>query len=78
MEKNIYPFIKTDGFVRACRKGCPNCEHCTDVYWDYTDGIYDCVCELHTERPWGCCDDYVNDGTEPISAEEFAAIKAVF
>lgn len=74
MNKCIYPYKKSDGFVRPCRKGCPNCKHCTDVFWDYTYGIYDCRCELHYEHG-GCCDDYVNDGTEPITEEEFNAIK---
>ena len=73
-EKDIYPFIKSDGFARPCKKGCPNCKHCTDVYWDYSYGIYDCKCELHTNH-LGCCKDYVNDGTEPVTIEEFNAIK---
>lgn len=74
MEKNIYPFMKTDGFVRPCKKGCPNCEHCTDVFWDYSNGTYHCECELHNEHE-GCCKDYVNDGTEAITRDEFVAIK---
>lgn len=74
MEKNIYPFIKGDGFARPCNKGCPNCKHCTDVFWDYSHGIYHCECELHTNH-LECCKDYVNNGTEPVTIEEFDAIK---
>lgn len=74
MVKNIYPFKKSDGFVRPCNKGCPNCKNCTDVFWDYFDGIYDCICSIHEDHDV-CCEDYVNDGTEPISVEEFNKIK---
>lgn len=74
MVKDIYPFKKSDGFVRPCNKGCPNCKNCTDVFWDYFDGIYDCICSIHEDHDV-CCEDYVNDGTEPISVEEFNKIK---
>ena len=75
VEKVIYPFIKSDGYACPCNKGCPNCTHCTDVFWDYTHGIYGCVCELYYYEHEGCCDDYVNNGTEPVTIEEFNAIK---
>jgi hypothetical protein len=72
-EKIVYPFLKSDGFVRPCRKGCPNCLHCTDVFWDYSHGIYHCECELNMKQP--CCDLYENNGTEPITIEEYNRIK---
>lgn len=25
---------------------CAFCEHCTDVFWDYTNGPYSFLCEL--------------------------------
>lgn len=72
-EKIIYPYLKSDGFVRPCLKGCPNCSHCTDIWWDYSNGIYHCDCEFEMDGP--CCDLYDNDGTEPITVEEFDRIK---
>lgn len=72
-DKIVYPFLKSDGFVRPCRKGCPNCTHCTDVWWDYSHGIYYTECNIGGEAP--CCDQYENDGTEPITIEEFRRMK---
>lgn len=72
-EKIIYPFLKSDGFVRPCKIGCPNCTHCTDVWWDYSHGIYGCECELEECEP--CCAHYENDGTKPVTAEEFDIMK---
>ena len=69
-EKIIYPFRKTDGFVLPCKKGCT---HCTDVFWDYSHGIYNTYCELDGEAP--LCEFYENDGTEPITVEEFNKLK---
>ena len=74
-ERIVYPYLKSDGFVRPCRKGCPNCIHCTDVWWDYSHGIYRCDCELHRDEEGPCCDLYTNDGTEPITIEEYEQIK---
>lgn len=72
-DKIVYPFLKSDGFLIACRKGCPNCVHCTDVWWDYSNGIYHCDCELNGNEPF--CDRYENDGTEPITIKEYKRIK---
>lgn len=30
---------------------CVFCEHCTDVFWDYTNLVYMIICELHL-NPW--------------------------
>ena len=72
--KIVYPFIKSDGYLAACYKGCPNCIHCSDVLWDYSNGIYACICKIHEEHET-CCLDYENDGTEPVTAEEFIKMK---
>lgn len=69
----VYPFKRSDGFVSACCKGCPNCAHCTDVFWSYSDGIYETMCNINGEAPY--CEHYVNDGTKPITKEEFNEIK---
>lgn len=42
-----------DGLLRKevmlPEKHCVFCTHCTDVYWDFTNGPYLCFCELYTE-----------------------------
>ena len=73
-DKIIYPFKKSDGFYRPCYQGCPNCTHCTDVFWDYSHGIYATLCEIHDEPVKGCTA-YENDGTEPITIEEWNELK---
>ena len=35
---------------------CVFCHHCTDIYWDYTHGIYSIKCELHDILTNGCED----------------------
>lgn len=32
--------------VIAPDNSCLFCNHCTDIFWDYTNGIYDTYCEL--------------------------------
>lgn len=29
---------------------CVFCSHCTDIFWDYTHGIYALICELEREE----------------------------
>ena len=65
-DKIVYPFIKSDGYLRPCYKGCPNCKHCSDVLWDYSNGVYMCICRLHEIHDI-CCPDYENDGTKQNS-----------
>lgn len=38
--------------IRAHPKACFFCDHCTDIYWDYSHGPYAFVCEKHS-----CLDD---------------------
>lgn len=63
-----------DGFCRPCKKGCPNCTHCTDVFWDYSHGIYAVICELHKHHNF-ICSDYENDGTKAITIAEWNELK---
>lgn len=77
-DKIIYPFKKSDGFCRPCKRGCPNYVNCSDVFWDYTNGIYLTLCAIHPEFAdegicW--CEDYENDGTEPLTIEEWNKLK---
>lgn len=32
--------------VNAPDNSCLFCNHCTDIFWDYTNGIYNTYCEL--------------------------------
>lgn len=69
----VYPYLKSDGFYRPCNKGCPNCKHCTDVFWDYSNGIYMTMCAIDEKGP--CCHKYENDGTKPITLKDFSKLK---
>lgn len=31
---------------------CIFCEHCTDLWWDYTNLVYMLLCDLDIERPF--------------------------
>lgn len=46
-------FLCEDGLlqreVMLPEKHCVFCKHCTDIYWDFTNGPYMCFCELYTE-----------------------------
>lgn len=39
---------------------CVFCSHCTDIFWDYTNGIYLKVCELY-KNPNNGCDDFSHE-----------------
>lgn len=39
---------------------CAFCSHCTDIFWDYSHGIYARFCELH-ETPKNGCTDFNED-----------------
>lgn len=45
-----------------CDRDCVFCEHCTDIWWDYTNLIYMIYCDLgkdaseHNERGEHTCD----------------------
>ena len=48
MRKNDdYVWIRSDGMVFGLkpRKCCLICKHCTDIFWDYTNGPYMTFCE---------------------------------
>ena len=73
-DKIVYPFKKNDGFVRPCFKGCPNCCHADEIFWDYSHGVYAVTCQLHDVHDI-ICPDYENDGTKPVTIEEFNRMK---
>lgn len=39
-------------------KDCIFCDHCTDVWWDYTHGPYMFFCEKHDKCIHGNCPDF--------------------
>lgn len=49
--------------VRAPETCCLFCDHCYDVWWDYSHGPYAMFCSIHTdpfdmEGPQGKCPDF--------------------
>lgn len=47
--------------------GCLACEHCTDIFWDYTNGPYAFVCELNKECKELPCDFFEVDESLEIT-----------
>lgn len=39
-------------------KCCLTCGHCTDVFWDYTNGPYMVTCEVKDEPQFVDCEDF--------------------
>ena len=39
--------------VRAPERCCLFCKHCSDVYWDYTNGPYMMICSADHEETLG-------------------------
>ena len=44
--------------VLANPKSCLFCDHCTDVYYDESYGVYMNFCELHREPDWKTCNNF--------------------
>lgn len=46
-------------------KACMFCDHCSDIYWDYTNGPYLCFCNLdidpNTGGYEGKCDSFIEE-----------------
>lgn len=42
-------------------KDCVFCDHCTDIFWDFSNGIYGIVCELEKEQVDGKCEFFVEE-----------------
>ena len=50
-------------------KDCLFCEHCTDVFWDYSNGPYMIICDIGEEQYRGNCiyfkeTEVIDNGTE--------------
>lgn len=39
--------------IEVPEKSCLFCEHCTDVFWDYTNGPYMLVCDVGADTASG-------------------------
>ena len=50
LEDPVHPEGGTIAWVKR-DDDCVFCEHCTDVFWDYTHCIYITFCNLGIERP---------------------------
>ncbi len=66
-EENI-KFIYVIGgcmFVPCKPPSCLLCKHCTDIWWDYSNGPYMTLCDLK-EEPQEHCEDFVLGDDEDI------------
>lgn len=47
-------------------KACMFCDHCTDIFWDYTNGPYMIICDIDIDPTDGgydgTCRSFVEDG----------------
>ncbi len=42
-------------------KDCVFCDHCTDIFWDFSNGIYGICCELNKKPNDGNCDEFIEE-----------------
>lgn len=42
-------------------KDCVFCDHCTDIFWDFSNRIYGICCELNKEQNDGNCDCFIEE-----------------
>ena len=73
-EYQCYDPIGPGVVVRAPETCCLFCDHCYDVWWDYTHGPYTMFCEVHEspfdmEGPQGKCPDFTCQEGERDNAE---------
>lgn len=48
---NLDIWIRSDGKPYVAKANfCFFCKHCTDIYWDYTNGPYMCCCDIVERR----------------------------
>ncbi len=57
-----YRIEGTSLFYKVPDNACVLCEHCTDIYWDYTNGPYGIVCEVCGDPgELGGCEQFIED-----------------
>ena len=49
------------------KKCCLTCEHCSDIWWDYTNGPYMIICTIEKANEYHICDSWKSDGEEYLS-----------
>lgn len=56
----LYDPINPNGGVEVemPEDSCVFCEHCTDLFWDYTNGIYMVFCEEEKQGIFGGCESF--------------------
>lgn len=50
--------------------GCMFCAHCTDIFWDYSNGIYMHICDINGDPEIGMsgnCPDFIIESKEDIT-----------
>lgn len=59
MKEKKVMYQLTDSFYCAVpEQSCCTCAHCSDVFWDYTNGIYMLICELQNDSNGDWCESY--------------------
>lgn len=57
-----------DGYTYLCPDNCCLfCNHCTDIFWDYTHGIYMTLCDIDEDTSLGSkgkCGSFVEEVTD--------------
>lgn len=51
-------------YYKGPQRSCLFCKHCTDVFWDHTNGPYMFHCELGLEFS-GDCNSFEDDPDDP-------------
>jgi len=57
-QKRVLCELEHGVFCAVPEESCCTCKHCTDVFWDYSNGIYMLICELEDEGTDEICDMY--------------------
>ena len=76
MAKTDYIYKCNNGIIYgiSSKQHCLICKHCTDIFWDYTNGPYMTFCKFNEdndENEWGetCKKFELEDGT--LTIEEY-------
>ena len=51
--------------VEVIKDSCCECKHCTDIFWDYSNGIYGICCSCKADPKigfWGECNKFEKEG----------------
>lgn len=70
-----YVFECDNGHVYGCKPPfCAICQHCTDYFWDYSNGPYLFLCELSKDNSNHDCHDFLLD-EGAVTVEEYIVEK---